>query len=93
MVDRCWVRDGAAQPGRNPFKGPCPLLWGREEGVGTRKEVNALLRSPVEGLWEKEQHLREKAGPFPGPSIAAVPTTLEGPMVPVLFCGSAALVP
>lgn len=93
MVDRCWVRDGAVQPGRDPFKGSCPLLWGREEGVDTRKEVNALLRSPVEGLWEKEQHLREKAGPFPGPSIAAVPTTLERPMVPVLFRGSAALVP
>lgn len=89
----CWVRDEAAQPGRDLLKSPCPLLWGREEGVGTRKEVNALLRSPVEGLWEKEQHLREKAGPFPGPSIATVSTTLERPMVPVLFCGSAALVP
>lgn len=96
MVDRCWERDGAAQPGRYLLKGPCPLLWGREEGAGTRKEVNALLRSPVEGLWEKEekeQHLREKEAPFPGPSIVTVSTTLERPMVPVLFCGSAALVP
>lgn len=55
--------------------------------------MNALLRSPVEGLWEKEQHLWEKAAPFPGPSIATVSTTVERPMVPVHFCGSAALVP